>query len=52
MERIISDEPIKECVLIFSSLLNNFKNGLKKSTNVCSHHSHYEAEMFQWESIG
>ena len=24
---IISDEPTKECVLIFSSLLNNFKNG-------------------------
>ena len=26
MELIISNEPMKECVLIFSSLLNNFKN--------------------------
>ena len=52
MEQIISDEPMKECVLIFSSLLNNSIMDKQISTNVCSHHSHYEAEMLQWESIG
>ena len=52
MERIISDEPMKECdsYSLLCSIISRMDK--KISTNVCSHHSHYKAEMLQWESIG